>query len=147
MHPEQAVSTTNRHVGFNDLREVGRSGSRLKTRAAGEAQSAPRGTSRMTRLSASSPRRLRIPFHPAARLSLRGLLGSGRQRLEIRNDVAPMLGVWNTDDHFCPVNIGRGVLQEFFERLLVPRDVRRFQGRREIVAGYGSALAADNPSE
>jgi hypothetical protein len=51
------------------------------------------------------------------------------------------------DDHFCPVNIGRGVLQEFIERLLVPRDVRRFQGRREIVAGYGSALAADNPGE
>ena len=74
-------------------------------------------------------------------------LGLGCQRLEIRNDVAPMLGVWNADNHFCSVNIGRGVLQEFIQRLLVPRDVCRFQGRREIVAGYGSALAADNPGE
>src|SRR5258708_13387146 len=101
----------------------------------------------MTRLRASSPQRLRLPSHPAARSSLRGLLGSGRQRLEIRNDVAPMLGVWNTDDHFCPVNIGRGVLQEFIERLLVPRDVRRFQGRREIVPDYGSPLPPDNSGE
>ena len=72
-------------------------------------------------------------------------LGSGLQRLEIRNDVLPMLGVWNADDHLCAVNIGRGVLQEFIQRLLVPGDVRTLQGRRKVIAGCSSALAADNP--
>jgi len=59
-------------------------------------------------------------------------LVSRLQRLEIRNDVLPMLGVWNADDHLCAVNIGGWVLQEFIQRLLVPGDVRTFQAREKL---------------
>jgi hypothetical protein len=56
-----------------------------------------------------------------------------------------MLGVGNVDEHLCAVNIGRRVFEEFIKRLFVPRDIRGSEGRREVVAGYGSALAANDP--
>jgi len=71
----------------------------------------------------------RCDFHPigCSIVSLRGLPRSGRQRLEIRNDVAPMLGVGKLMTILSGTSAG--VLQELVtSRLLVSSDVRRFQG-------------------
>ena len=56
-------------------------------------------------------------------------------------------GVGHADEHFCAVNVGPWILKEFVKCLLVPRDVCRFQGGREVVTRYSAALAADNTGE